>query len=206
MSALGSDALSDLLAALEVAEVKPSKPVDLRAAALYYTRMLHWPVLPLRPRGKTPLVARGLHDATLEAAVVCSWWDRWPEANIGLPTGPREHGGIGLDVIDADGPEGVAAWTALKHRHCPPGCSQEAFCDATGGFEVVAEAVTPGNAEISRGPGRHLYVPASGRGNTVKIGGRPLDLRGASGYVVAPPSVNLTGATYTWIKPPEVAR
>lgn len=200
----GSNAMSDALEALGAAEILPPKPVDLRAAALYYATRLDWPVLPLRARGKTPLVPHGLHDASCDPRVIESWWRQWPDANIGIPTGPRPAGGCGFDVIDADGPEGVAAWSALKHRHCPPQCSQEAFCDAAGGFTVHAEAMTPGNSEIGRGPGRHVYVAASGRSNTVRIGGRPLDLRGKYGYVCAVPSVNLLGAAYTWIKPPAV--
>jgi len=196
------NALSDALHALEIAAVKPSKPVDLRASALYYAARLGWPVFPLKPRGKTPLTEHGFMDASADAATIAAWWDRHPDANIGLPTGPRNGGGIGYDVIDADGPAGVQAWSDLKHRRCPPGCSREAFCPADGGFTIYAEAVTPGNAEVGRGPGRHVYVPASGRGNSARVGGRPLDLRGAGGYVVAVPSINFVGSAYVWITPP----
>lgn len=201
---LGDNAFSDLLGALPVSSMKPPKPVDLRAAALYYVKVLRWPVMPLRPRGKTPLTTHGLRDASLDPERIAAWWAQWPDANLGVPTGPRELGGCGFDVIDADGPEGVDAWSTVKHRSCPPNCSTEAFCDASGGIEVIAEALTPGNSEVGRGPGRHVYTPASGRGNTVRIGGQPIDLRGAGGYVVAVPSVNLIGAAYCWIKAPVI--
>jgi hypothetical protein len=198
-----SGQLSDAVAALQAKEIVPPRPVNLAAAAHYYTGKLGWAVFPLKPRGKTPLTPHGFKDASTRMTQVMAWWREWPDANIGLPTGPREQGGIGLDVIDADGPEGVAAWQKLKHRHCD-GCSTEAFCGAQGGFEVVAEAFTPGNSAVGRGPGRHIYVPATGRGNMSRVNGQPLDVRGAGGYVVAVPSVNLVGAAYTWITKPVV--
>jgi hypothetical protein len=196
-----SGQLSDAVAAVGGAEILPARPLNLYAAAGYYAAHLRWPVFPLKSRGKTPLTPHGFKDATTDPVQVHEWWARWPDANIGLPTGPREQGGIGLDVIDADGPEGVAAWQKLKHRHCD-GCSTEAFCGAQGGFEVVAEAFTPGNSAVGRGPGRHIYVPATGRGCMSRVNGQPLDVRGAGGYVVAVPSVNLVGAAYTWITKP----
>jgi hypothetical protein len=198
---VSNNAFSDMLGALEVRSIKPSKPINLPAAARYYVSVLGWPVFPLKPRGKTPMTTHGFLDATLDLAKVNKWWRDEPAANIGLPTGPHPLG-IGFDVIDADGPEGVEAWNRLKHRHCPSGCSVEAFCDATGGFQVVAEAFTPGNSSVGRGPGRHVFIQASGRGNTTRVGGQPIDLRGAGGYVVGVPSVNLVGSAYAWLKAP----
>lgn len=200
---MGDNALSDALAALEVKEVVPAKPINLPGSALYYVTKLKLPVFPLKPRGKTPLTTHGCKDASLDPAVVQAWWAKHPDANIGIPTGPRSHGGCGFDVIDADGPDGVAAWQRLKHRHCVD-CSGATFCDAGGGFEIHAEAITPGNSSVGRGPGRHVYVAASGRGNSARINGQPLDLRGIGGYVVAPPSINLIGAAYTWLRKPGV--
>jgi hypothetical protein len=197
-----SNQMSDALAALEAVEILPAKPINLPAAAMYYVTKLRWPVFPLKPRGKTPLTPNGFKDATLDAEQVRRWWTQHPEANIGVPTGPRTLG-IGLDVIDADGPAGVAAWNRLKHRRCPPDCSSEAFCGADGGFRIVAEAFTPGNSSVGRGPGRHVFIPASGRGNAARLHGQPLDRRGAGGYVVAVPSVNLVGSAYAWITPPK---
>ena len=45
------------------------------------------PVLPLN--GKIPLLRNGLHGASHDPIVVRSWWARWPDANIGVPTGAR---------------------------------------------------------------------------------------------------------------------
>lgn len=199
-----SGQMSDALAALEVKEIL-YRSVNLPAAALYYVEKLRWPVFPLKPRGKSPITRNGFKDATLDPDQVRKWWTAEPSANIGLPTGLRESGGIGFDVIDADGPEGVKAWIELKHRNCS-GCSTEAFCDASGGFDIHAEAFTPGNSSVGKGPGRHIYVPATpGVRNGARVGDRPIDVRASGGYVLGVPSVNLVGAAYTWIKQPAVA-
>src|SRR5260370_35369360 len=81
--------------------------VPLREAALAYARV-GLPVFPLR--GKLPLVPHGLDDASVDAAVIKRWWRRWPDANIGIPTGPPS-GWVALDIDPRHG--GVAAV-------CPP--------------------------------------------------------------------------------------
>lgn len=196
---------SDMLHALEVVAIKPSKPVDLRQAALFYATQLDWPIFPVVSRGKKPLgqvVPHGLKDATTNPALVERWWTDHPDANIATPTGPRATGGCGLDVIDADGRAGIEAWKHMKHRDCPDGCSAQQWCEATGGFDIRAEALTPGDP--TKGPGRHIYIPATGKGNSVKRNGAsPLDYRGSGGYVVLPPSQSLAGVRYSWIKAPK---
>src|SRR4051812_4350020 len=46
--------------------------------------------------GKHPRLRHGLSEATTAAALIRRWWQRWPDANIGLATG-----GV-LDVCDID--------------------------------------------------------------------------------------------------------
>ena len=56
----------------------PPESNPLRAAALDYAKR-GWPVLPLRPRDKTPnglLVPHGLNDATTEVTRIEAWWQR----------------------------------------------------------------------------------------------------------------------------------
>ena len=79
----------------------------LEAALLYATA--GYPVFPIAPRGKHPLTKHGFKDATIDADTIRKWWQRWPDANIGIPTGDAS----GLYVVDADTPEGVA-W--LEHH------------------------------------------------------------------------------------------
>lgn len=58
--------------------------------------------------GKHPRTRSGLKDATLDAAAIEAWWQKWPDANVAIATGS------GLVVLDVDGPEGLAELQALK--------------------------------------------------------------------------------------------
>lgn len=202
MTELNDQQLSDVIAAVDAAEVlAKAKAVDMGASARWYASTLRWPVFPLRARGKTPLTTHGFKDASRDLDQIARWWTEWPEANIGIPTGPVEDGGCGMDVLDVDGPDGIRAWAQIKHAACPPGCCDIAFCPAPGPFNIHAIAFTPGDG-VDRGPGRHLYLPATGKGNTTRLNGQALDWRGRGGYVVAAPSVGLSGARYSWLQRP----
>ena len=47
--------------------------------------------------GKHPLTAHGFADATRDEKQIRAWWKRWPDANIGIPTGA-----ISFIVLDVD--------------------------------------------------------------------------------------------------------
>lgn len=183
--------LSRLMHDFEAVEVISDKPnPSAREAALWYVRMLRFPIFPCVPRGKRPLTAHGFHEATTDTAQVLEWWTRWPDANLATPTGPTTHGGCGFDVIDVDGAVGHATLAGLVDE-LP---------------EVRAVAFTPGDPTKANGePGRHLYVDATGDGNATRFA-PGLDYRGQGGYVVLSPSMALHGVRYAWIEMPEVGR
>lgn len=176
--------LSRIIADVEgveiIGEVKTPSHLD---SALWYARKLSWPVFPLVARGKKPLTTNGFHDATCDADQIRAWWARWPDANLGTPTGAA---GCGFDVVDLDGDAGLARQTEFAAE-----------------LDVRAIAFTPGDG-VKRKPGRHLYVPASGDGclNGFADG---CDYKGIGGYCCLPPSVALHGVRYAWISPPEVS-
>lgn len=202
LSDLDEQQIADALETLHRADlVERTAPVALGQAAAWYAGHLRWPVFPLKPRGKQPLTAHGFQDASADLEQVRAWWERWPDANIGLPTGAVDAGGCGYDVLDVDGAQGMQDWSTIRHAECPDGCCDEDVCAAPGPFDIVARACTPGDG-VKRGPGRHLYLPATGRGNSARLSGLSIDYRGAGGYVVAPPSVGLSGARYTWLVRP----
>ncbi|MGZ4610439.1 MAG: bifunctional DNA primase/polymerase [Actinomycetes bacterium] len=211
MATLNDAQLSDLLAQIDAAQIVAStRQIVMLDAALWYATALDWPVFPLVPGRKSPLTAHGFKDATTDTEVITSWWTRWPESNIGVPTGHRDAGGCGYDVIDVDGLVGFKSLRELQHRDCPPDCCAVSFCPATGALPAVeALAFTPGdpkgiaNGRV-RGQGRHLYVPAAGTVNTTQAF-PGIDLRGNGGYVVVSPSVGPSGGRYTWIKRPVAA-
>lgn len=146
----------------------------LRDHALGYAAR-GWPVMPLQPRGKKPLTPHGLTEATTNVNVIERWWDRWPEANVGIATGAK----IKAWVLDVDGAQGSASLTQLEAELGP--------------LPDTLEQKTGGG-------GRHLFFAwPEGREIRNKQAVRPgIDVRGQGGYVVAPPSVHESGQPYLW--------
>lgn len=139
----------------------------LAAAALRYAN-LGVPVFPCVPGGKQPLTPNGFHDATSHARSIHAWWERYPDANLGLPTGAR----TGLVVVDVD-----------VHGD-------------TSGFGSFEQARSAGLAEgwgwMVRTPsgGVHAYYPtgADDEQRCWQVPSAHVDFRGDGGYVIAPPS------------------
>ncbi len=145
------------------------------AAALEYAAR-GWHVLPLAPGCKTPpLLPEGPRAATTDPAIIRAWWQRWPQANVAIATGP----GSGLVVIDVDpGNGGDASWAVLEAR----------------GIPSTLRAHTPSG-------GWHLYFrhPGIKVWNSQSLIGPGIDVRGDSGYLTAPPSIiAATGRGYSW--------
>jgi hypothetical protein len=167
----------------------------LLRSALGYARR-GWQVMPLheitggrctcgkdncRSPGKHPRTRHGLNDASADEAVIRDWWARWPTANVGIRTGPES----GFFMLGPDGQAGIDALTDLEQQHGP---------------------LPPTPRLRSGGGGRHYYLawPSDG---AIKTGanhnGLPIDVRGAGGLVVAPPSAHVSGGCYTWELSPE---
>jgi hypothetical protein len=167
-------------------------PDALANAATWYAEH-GWPVFPLKPTGKTPLTRNGFKDATVDLEQIRAWWTATPQANIGTPTGLR------FDVIDVDGPDGYLSLADMWHIGCPPDCCADTVClpDRTVilGHPVLAMAYTGGG-------GRHILIAPTGQGNGARLV-PGIDVRGAGGYVVLPPSLHETGGRYDWITPPD---
>src|SRR5256712_3510491 len=160
----------------------PADPLlaDPLTVALSYA-FRHWPVLPLTPRGKTPLgtlAPNGLRNATLNESVIRAWWAEEPSANIGRRTGAAS----GLVVVDLDGDEG-----------------QQAFIDRCGGQ-------LPRTTLVKTGRGMQAYFAHPGHPVSNRAGVLPqVDIRGDGGYVVAPGSIHPNGTVYEWLVTPEEA-
>lgn len=124
--------------------------------------------------GKHPRTAHGLKDASRDPATIREWWRRWPDANIGILTGPES----GILVLDVDGKQGEESLILFERRgsHLP-----DTYTIRTGGG------------------GQHFYFLwseiADVRNSQSRIA-RGLDIRGRGGYVVAPPSLHASGARY----------
>lgn len=135
-----------------------------------------WSVIPIRRADKRPLIRwEEFQHRRPAPEEVRGWYGQWPEANIAIVTGPVS----GLVVVDVDpGHGGQDSLDELERRH--------------GALPLTVEALTGGG-------GRHIYfcsppVPVGNRAGIVP----GIDLRGAGGYVVAPPSLHASGRRYAW--------
>jgi hypothetical protein len=72
-----------------------SPVTELLHAALSYAQN-GYAVHPLKPGGKAPLLPHGLKEASTDLDQVRAWWEKWPDANIGIV--PPE----GIVVVDVD--------------------------------------------------------------------------------------------------------
>lgn len=126
------------------------------------------PVFPCAPGGKRPLTTHGFQDASTDPAIIGSWWRRWPDANIGIPTGAAS----GVDVVDVDVHSTGTGFPALEHAR------RAGFVD--------------GWAWLVRTPsgGAHAYFPrgADREQRSWQVPGKHIDFRGDGGYIIVPPS------------------
>lgn len=126
---------------------------------------------------KHPRTQHGLEDATKDSVVVADYWARWPDANIGIATGPSD-----LVVIDID----------------PKNGGDESFAILRGELGSAAfETVTA----LTGGGGEHYYFRVGEkrfRNSAGKVLGDGIDVRADGGYVVAPKSVHASGRSYAW--------
>lgn len=143
-----------------------ARGMTLRDAALRYAAA-GIPVFPCVPNGKKPRVSRGFQAATTNLQTIGRWWSRWPDANIGIPTGTPS-----FDVVDID---------------CHPSGSGFATFE-----QARSKGLTDGWAAIVRTPsqGLHLYYPAlpDRPQPSWSEGTKHIDFRGTGGYIIAPPS------------------
>jgi hypothetical protein len=130
--------------------------------------------------GKHPLTRHGFHEATTDPDQLGRWWRRWPKANVAIATGQ-------IIVIDVDPRAG--GWDSLA-----------LLVDEGWRLPPTATSVTGGG-------GVHLYfrAPTQELRNTVaSLPGVPIslpgvDLRATGGYVIAPPSLHVSGRRYRWV-------
>src|SRR5215472_6590179 len=142
---------------------------EICTAALRYAGY-GWNIFPCHQ--KRPLTGHGLLDATTDPEVIRQWWAKWPDANVAVALAD-------LVVLDIDGPEGEESLASLIVKYGP----------------------LPQTLESKTGRGRQLFFAAGGatiRNSAGKLG-PGLDIRGAGGYVILPPSIHPNGATYVWI-------
>lgn len=132
--------------------------------------------------GKHPLVRRGLYEGTIDAQKISAWWTRWPNANIGIATGPDS----GLLVVDVDLPAAESSFKRLKelHRELPATLTARTGGGGLHHYFSHPDRVLPNTT--GRLPG--ILETLAG-----------IDVRAHGGYVVAPPSLHISSGKYLWV-------
>ena len=126
--------------------------------------------------GKHPIYApgvleNGVKGASKDVSKIRRWWERWPTANIGLATGRQSD----LFVIDVDGKQGERSLKRLQRRY----------------------GKLPKTLIAQTGNGAHVFFRSGGREIKNHVGIVPgVDIRGCGGYVVAAPSLHISGKRY----------
>ncbi|MGD9959028.1 bifunctional DNA primase/polymerase [Nocardioides sp.] len=154
-----------------------SDATDLATASMMLaTRDI--PVFPCTPGGKQPLTTHGFHDASTDPATVRGWWQRWPEANIGMPTGAA----AGVDVVDVDVHSSGNGFAAFERAR--------------------SAGIADGWAWLVRTPsaGVHAYYLRGGvdEQRSWQVPSQHVDFRGDGGYIIVPPST-VAGRAYELI-------
>jgi putative DNA primase/helicase len=127
------------------------------------------------------LVPHGLKDATTDPKQIAAWWGNNPYVNIAVVTS-------GLLVIDVDPRHG--GYKSLI------------------ALEEAADILPRIWCVITGSEGRHIYMALPNGTNVSNSAGklgRGLDIRTTGGYVVAPPSIHISGKAYSWLESPEDA-
>ena len=146
--------------------------MTLADAALFYAKQ-GLPVFPCS--GKRPCVSGGFKSATTDLNQITQWWQQFPQANIGSPTGANSF------VLDIDPPHGEESLALLESQNSP---LPETLTQRTGSGGRHLFFIQPADVEI--------------RNSASKIG-KGLDIRGTGGYIILPPSVHASGDSYQWI-------
>ena len=127
--------------------------------------------------GKHPRIKRGCHGAERDRDQLRRWWNRRPDANLGLATGAMS----GIFVVDVDprhgGDETLRALEG-EHGSIPPTWR---FLTGGGGEHIVFR-----------------FPEGTRLGNSAGRLGEGLDTRGDGGFIVAPPSLHASGRAYAF--------
>lgn len=126
------------------------------------------PVFPCVALEKRPLTTHGHRDASIDPAQVATWWRRWPDANVAMPTGSAS----GIDVVDVDVHSSGNGYDAVRSARSSGLLGDPAWMVKTpsSGLHLCFLRTEDASQPSWQVPRKHV------------------DFRGDGGYVVLPPS------------------
>jgi putative DNA primase/helicase len=163
---------------------------DILNYALRYACQYGWPVFPLHSirdgkcscdkpdcvnQGKHPCTQHGFKDATTNEKKIREWRWRWPQANIGRPTG-RTNGVVVLDIDPRHG--GLENLAELEATHGP--------------LDTLSLITGSGGVHY------HFLAPEISLKSLDGAIASGIDTKAEGGYVILPPSNHLSGDLYRW--------
>lgn len=124
--------------------------------------------------GKHPATRKGRNESSKDESAIQALWAGRTNLNVAIATGPES----GIFVIDVDGQVGEESISGLEAIH--------------GNLPKTLTGIT--------GRGRHLFFkyPEHKVFNRTNCLGNSVDVRGEGGYVVAAPSLHISGNIYSW--------
>lgn len=159
------------------------------------------PIIPVRSDGsKAPYTSQGKDDATTDTEQTQRWWQRWPDAWIGV---------VGIEGIDIDNKATPDADTLYREwadlvENIVPGLVQRLLCETTpsGGYHLVWHCSTiQGNQKLATRPPTAAELEDNPRARAVTL----IETRGKGGYFAVAPSPGYTLLRGDWCNLPEIS-
>ena len=155
---------------------------EMQKAAMEYVQR-GYAIFPIKYKGKTPLTKNGVKNASNDPTQVQEWWDKWPDANIGLATGQINN--IVVIDLDVDEDSGVNGFDSIRDWQRDNGELPKTWTSKTGRN------------------GQHIIYRTAEKFKN-RVGILPcVDVRADGGYIVAPPSTHPNGNKYEWLCSPD---
>ncbi|MCK4624378.1 MAG: bifunctional DNA primase/polymerase [Phycisphaerae bacterium] len=128
--------------------------------------------------GKHPRTMHGLKDATTDQRDIKKWWEKWPNANIGIATG-KVSGLMVLDIDPRNGGEDTLDEIENNNGRLPK----------------TLQSITGSG-------GTHFYFrhPGGNVKSRANALGKGVDVKADGGYVVAPYSLHVSNRHYDWYR------
>ena len=125
-------------------------------AALGYMKQGFY-VFPLKPKSKAPLTPNGFKDASNDPEILKTWWEKHPNANIGIATGAISD----LIVIDVDGEYPNAFPAIPKTAKVKTNKGYHLYLKYPDGLEIGCKTRLHGSDVDIRANGGYIVAPPS---------------------------------------------